>query len=301
MKRGALGYFERLVAPKEKPLYLKTGWPSVDLALNGGFVPGQSVTAQGYTNVAKSNFLANLALNFVKADEPTILFSLEMSEDEMWARLFAIDGAVANIMQLDDAYYGVAPPIAGQVRAWEMTAKKMAALPLQIVDDCYTLPEIEAKAADLAAELGRARAVLIDYRDLIELGGEDRREGRFAVEAISRRLKLLAKRLNTTVIAVGACQRPAKGDDYHPKLESARESGRIEYDADVVILLARDVSAPETKRKLEYRVAKLRRGRAMNGFQPLRLNLATLKISDTPDAVGAAAAAVGEVMEDEAK
>src|SRR4030095_10301872 len=66
-KKGAMGYYSRLGAKKERPLYLKTGWPSVDMALNGGFVPGQSVSVQGFTNVAKTNFLANAGLNMAEA------------------------------------------------------------------------------------------------------------------------------------------------------------------------------------------------------------------------------------------
>src|SRR5262249_11241504 len=181
-----------------------------------------------------------------------------------------------------------------EVRAWEQFTVQMEKLPIRIIDDCYTLPQIQDRAAELAAEMVRVRAIHVDYRDLVELGGQDKRDGRYAVEAVSRGMKLLAKDLTCTVVCAGACQRPAKGGDgkpkqYRPELESGRESGRIEYDADVIILLARNIASAEkeTRRTLEYRVAKLRRGRVMSDFQQLRLNLATLKITDTKEAKAA--------------
>jgi replicative DNA helicase len=122
--------------------------------------------------------------------------------------------------------------------------------------------EVKAKARRLAARHG-LELLIIDYLQLMQHAHSDSRQEE--ISAISRSLKALARDLSIPVIAVSQLSRAVESRESHrPRLSDLRESGAIEQDADVVVLLYREEyykrEDPEARGKAEANIAKQRNG-----------------------------------------
>lgn len=182
---------------------------------------------------------STLALDFarnasIKHDMPTLFFSLEMGRSEIAMRLMAAEGAVP----LQAMRKGTLDS-----RDWTTIAATRGRIndaPLYIDDSPnMTLVEIRAKCRRLKQRSG-LKMVVIDYLQLMTSGKrvESRQQ---EVSEFSRALKLLAKELGVPVIALSQLNRgPEQRADKKPALSDLRESGSIEQDADMVILLHRE-------------------------------------------------------------
>jgi replicative DNA helicase len=180
-----------------------------------------------------------LALDFarsatIKHNLPTVLFSLEMGRNEITMRLLAAEAKVPmNLMrtgQLSDDDWGRLAKRIGEVTD----------APLFIDDSPnMSLMEIRAKCRRLK-QRHDLRLVIIDYLQL--MSSPKRVENRQQeVSEMSRSLKLLAKELEVPVVALSQLNRgPEQRQDKKPMLSDLRESGSIEQDSDVVILLHRE-------------------------------------------------------------
>jgi len=211
-----------------------TGFAKLD-DLTNGFHPGQMIIIAARPAMGKST----LALDFARAasighDLPAILFSLEMGKSEIAMRLLSAESSVP----LQSMRKGLQDN-----RDWTKIAAtqgRINSAPLYIDDSPnMTLVEIRAKCRRLKQRIG-LRLVVIDYLQLMTSGRrvENRQQ---EVSDISRALKLLAKELNVPVIALSQLNRgPETRADKIPVLSDLRESGSIEQDADVVILLHRE-------------------------------------------------------------
>jgi replicative DNA helicase len=211
-----------------------TGFADLD-ALTNGLHPGQMVVVAARPAVGKSA----LALDFARSatirhDLPTVLFSLEMGRNEITMRLLAAEAKVPmNLMRT------------GQLSDddWARLAKRMSEVvdaPLFIDDSPnMSLMEIRAKCRRLK-QRHDLKMVIIDYLQL--MSSPKRVENRQQeVSEMSRSLKLLAKELEVPVVALSQLNRgPEQRQDKKPMLSDLRESGSIEQDADVVILLHRE-------------------------------------------------------------
>ncbi|MBA2566563.1 MAG: replicative DNA helicase [Thermoleophilaceae bacterium] len=201
----------------------------------GGFQPGNLIVVAARPSMGKSALVTNIAENAaVKYGKATVLFSLEMSENELAQRFIA---SQANLSS-DELRKGQVkeerwPRI---IRATE----KLAGSPL-FVDDSSDLGihELRAKARRLAGRhpLG---LVIVDYLQLMR--PEDSSQNRVEqIGQISRGLKILARELEVPVIAVSQLSRAVEQrPDKRPILSDLRESGQIEQDADLVIFIYRD-------------------------------------------------------------
>jgi replicative DNA helicase len=180
-----------------------------------------------------------LALDFARSASirhglPTVVFSLEMGRNEITMRLLSAEARVPmHVMRT------------GQMGDddWGRLAKRMSEVadaPLFIDDSPnMSLMEIRAKCRRLK-QRHDLKLVIIDYLQLMSTPGkvESRQQ---EVSAMSRSLKLLAKELEVPVIALSQLNRgPEQRQDKKPMLSDLRESGSIEQDADVVILLHRE-------------------------------------------------------------
>ncbi|HYI50869.1 MAG TPA: replicative DNA helicase [Microbacterium sp.] len=182
---------------------------------------------------------STLALDFarsaaIKHGFPTILFSLEMGRSEIAMRLMSAEGAVP----LQNMRKGTLDS-----RDWTTIASTRGRIndaPLYIDDSPnMTLVEIRAKCRRLKQRQG-LKMVIIDYLQLMTSGKrvESRQQ---EVSEFSRALKLLAKELQVPVIALSQLNRgPEQRADKKPALSDLRESGSIEQDADMVVLLHRE-------------------------------------------------------------
>jgi replicative DNA helicase len=166
----------------------------------------------------------------------SVIFSLEMSRNEITMRLLSAEARVAlhhmraGTMTDDD---------------WAKMARRMgevSAAPMFIDDSPnMSMMEIRAKCRRLK-QRHDLRLVIIDYMQLMSHGGSRRAENRQQeVSELSRSLKLLAKEIEVPVIAISQLNRgPEQRTDKKPMMSDLRESGSLEQDADVVILLHRE-------------------------------------------------------------
>jgi replicative DNA helicase len=176
----------------------------------------------------------DFARNAAKDGHTSIVFSLEMPRNQIVTRLLSAEARVSlhkmRAGKLDDD-------------EWARIARRMAELaeiPLFIDDsENVSMADIRAKCRRLK-QTHNLRFVVIDYLGLMQ--GNGRKENRQQeVSEISRAIKLLAKELDVTVVAVSQLNRgPEQRVDKRPMASDLRESGSLEQDADMVILLHRE-------------------------------------------------------------
>ncbi len=234
-----------------------TGFTDLD-SLTNGLHPGQLVMIAARPSLGKSTVALDLCRTAsIKHGLTSVIFSLEMSRNEIVMRLLSAEAQVplqhmrSGTMSESD---------------WSKLAGKMGAVsdaPLFIDDSPnMNLMEIRAKCRRLK-QRHDLRLVVVDYLQLMSSGKrvESRQQ---EVSEFSRSLKLLAKELDVPVIAISQLNRgPEQRQDKRPMLADLRESGSLEQDADMVLLLHReDFYERESPRagEADFIVAKHRNG-----------------------------------------
>lgn len=234
-----------------------TGYVDLD-ALTNGLHPGQMVIVAGRPGSGKSTVAMDFARNAtIRHQMPAVFFSLEMSRTDLTMRLLS---AETEIM-LSDMRGGRLTD-----RDWQKVIRRMGEItdaPLFIDDSPnLTVMEIRAKARRLKQRYD-LKLIVVDYLQLMTSGKrvESRQQ---EVSEFSRQMKLLAKELELPVVALSQLNRgPEQRNDKRPMLSDLRESGSLEQDADVVILVHRpDASGEEQERvgEADLIVAKHRNG-----------------------------------------
>ena len=211
-----------------------TGFADLD-ELTNGFHAGQLIIVAARPALGKSTLALDFARSAsIKHDMPTIIFSLEMGRSEIAMRLLSAEASVP----LQSMRKGTV-----EARDWTTIASTRGRIndaPLYIDDSPnMTLVEIRAKCRRLKQRVG-LKMVIIDYLQLMTSGKrvESRQQ---EVSEFSRALKLLAKELQVPVIALSQLNRgPEQRADKKPAISDLRESGSLEQDADMVILLHRE-------------------------------------------------------------
>ena len=210
-----------------------TGFAELD-DVTCGLHPGAMITVAARPGVGKSTFALDVMRSCsIKHALGSVIFSLEMSRTEIVMRLLSAEAKV----KLADMRSGRMSD-----NDWTRMARRMSEIndaPL-FVDDSpnLTMMEIRAKARRLK-QRHDIRLIVVDYLQLMTSGKkvESRQQ---EVSEFSRQLKLLAKELDVAVIAVSQLNRgPEQRADKRPILSDLRESGAIEQDSDVVILINR--------------------------------------------------------------
>jgi replicative DNA helicase len=224
-----------------------------------GLHGGQLIILAARPGVGKSTFALDIARNAaIKHQKPTLFFSLEMGRAEIAMRLLSAES---------DIYLQSMRKGTVNRDEWKKIANVRGTIsdsPLYIDDSPnLTLVEIRAKARRLTQSLG-LNLIVIDYLQLLSSGKkvESRQQ---EVSEFSRSLKLLAKELDIPVIAIAQLNRGSeqKTGDKKPELFHLRESGSLEQDADVVLLLHReDLNKEKSERtgEADIIVAKQRNG-----------------------------------------
>ena len=233
-----------------------TGFKDLD-ALTNGFHAGNMIVLAARPGVGKSTLGLDIARHAsIKNGDTSVIFSLEMSRSEITMRMLSAEARVG----LNNIRSGSLSD-----EEWGRLAKRMGEIseaPLFIDDSAnLSLMEIRAKARRLK-QRHNLKLIVIDYLQLMTSGKkvENRQQ---EVSEFSRNLKLLAKELNVPIIAISQLNRsPEQRSDKKPMLSDLRESGSIEQDADVVILLHRDEMYDSQSRsgEADLIVAKHRNG-----------------------------------------
>ncbi|AEV86719.1 replicative DNA helicase [Actinoplanes sp. SE50] len=215
-------------------LGVPTGFKDLDRLLNG-LQPGQVIIVAGRPGLGKSTVGLDIARHAaIRAGMPSGFFTLEMSKVEMVTRLLSAEARVPlHVLrsgQLSDDDWARMARCMGQI----------ADAPI-FVDDTPSMgmSEIRSKARSLKKK-HNLRLLVIDYLQL--MSSPKKTESRQQeVSELSRGLKLLSKEIGCPIIVISQLNRgPEQRQDKRPQLSDLRESGSIEQDADVVILLHRD-------------------------------------------------------------
>ncbi len=212
---------------------LETGFYELDDMMNG-LQNGEMVIVAARPSMGKTAFAMNL-IEHISADsrQPTAVFSLEMSKQQLAQRMLCSRGAI-------DAH----KLRKGMLQAHEYAhlanvVGELAKAPIWVDDSPGLTPlELRAKARRLKLQHD-VKCVMIDYMQLMDNPGVESRQQQ--ISEISRGIKAVARELNVPVIALSQLNRGSENRDGHrPRMSDLRESGSIEQDADVVMLLHRE-------------------------------------------------------------
>jgi replicative DNA helicase len=254
---GALDEIEAIGSRGGTLSGVPTGFADLD-ALTNGLHPGQMIVIAARPAMGKSTLALDVCrAAAVKSGMTSVLFSLEMSRNEITMRLLSAEARVPlqamRTGQLGDD-------------DWTRLARRMSEIvdaPLFIDDSPnMSMMEIRSKCRRLK-QRNDLRLIVVDYLQLMSAPRrvENRQQ---EVSELSRSLKLLAKELDVPIVALAQLNRgPELRGDKKPLLADLRESGSIEQDSDVVILLHReDVYERESPRagEADLIVAKHRNG-----------------------------------------
>ncbi|QOJ18991.1 MAG: replicative DNA helicase [Phycisphaeraceae bacterium] len=212
---------------------LLTGFIDFD-HLTGGLQPGELSILAARPSMGKTALALNMAENVASKGHPIGLFSLEMSKGQLVDRLIAgRSGVDVQKLRRNTLSKAELPQVSD-------ACLELSQVPI-IVDDmaAITLMQLRAKARRMRTKFN-IEAIFIDYLQLITLGS--RTESRqVEVSEISRGLKALARELEVPVVCMAQLNRgPEQREGHRPRLSDLRESGSIEQDADVVLLLHRE-------------------------------------------------------------
>lgn len=240
---------------EHKPKYVPTPWWDINNHL-GGFRAGGLYVVGARPGQGKSIVGLQAAMRLAK-EGPVAFISLEMSRDDLMARMVAQLGQVSlhSLMNHEVTSAG-----------WQniaMVRKQIEDMPIYVStsDQVSTITQVRAFARSVARKAPKGQrlaGVVVDYLQLLSSG--ERVESRqVEVSGFSRYLKLLAQSLGTPVIALSQLNRGSTTrKSNRPTLADLRESGAIEQDADSVLLLHRDEkNAPN---RLDVDIAKNRQG-----------------------------------------
>ncbi len=223
---------EKLI--KEKGVSgLTTGFKYLDDIL-GGLQKSDMIILAARPSVGKTAFALNVASHVATHEKKSVLlFSLEMAKEQLVQRLLCMEGRI-NSSRLRTGFlaqdeFMKLPPAADKLSAAEI-----------YIDDSSNVGILELRSkAKRHATQKNLDLIIIDYLQL--MSGRGKLESRqLEIAEISRSIKGLARQLQIPVLALSQLSREAERDDSGtPKLSHLRESGAIEQDADVVMMLSR--------------------------------------------------------------
>ena len=222
-----------------------TGYPSLDRMLMG-LREGQLIVLGARPAVGKTSFALNLALNAANAGYTVGFFSLEMSGKEIAQRFIC---AQAMVSMTNFRTGRISPQDWANINEATAELSKLDIL----IDDTpgTTVTEIRAKARRMLHNKEKA-VIVLDYLQLINPPAGKNYNGNRAVEVseMSRGLKIMAKELEVPVIMLSQLNRSLEGrTGKRPQMSDLRESGSIEQDADIVLLLDRSTTEDEAQRE----------------------------------------------------
>jgi replicative DNA helicase len=219
---------------------LSTGFHDLDKRFAGGLWPGEVVVVAARPSVGKTTLVLNIARKIAcqppeKQPVPVALFSLEMPREQVSKNILCAEGHILSQRMRNYAFDEE------EFESVQLAAGNLKKAPLFIDDTPGLSPaELRARARRLRHR-EKVGLIAIDYLQLMQPAKKaDSREQ--AVSDMSRQVKHLARELNIPILLISQLRRPIQGQENHkPHLSDLRESGAIEQDADVVIMLHRDM------------------------------------------------------------
>jgi len=225
---------EQLFEHKRLVTGVPTGFVDLD-EMTRGLQGGDLVIVAARPSMGKTSLVLNIAQHVaVQADYTVGFFSLEMSKESLFIRLLTSEAQI-------DSHRLMSGHIADRDYSRISHALERLSSMRLFIDDTANIGvlEMRAKSRRLQAEHGLS-LIVVDYIQLMSARG--RYENRtLELASISRSLKGLAKELNVPIVVLSQLSRaPESRSDHRPQLSDLRESGALEQDADVVVLIYRD-------------------------------------------------------------
>lgn len=217
-----------------------------------------------YTSAGKTTLALNIGMNIAKKGGAVMLFSLEMPNIELAKRALSAESEV-DLLQFDRL----------DSKNWERlasTPKLLTGVDFWVADiPLANIAGLSAQAKKLKSKIGRLDLIIIDYLQLLVPENQSRnRTTNDEVAELSRGLKLLAKKLKVPILALSQLNRGSqKHNDGIPKLHDLRDSGAIEQDGDIIMILKRE-DRESSFGEAELFVLKNRNGKT--GRVPLSFN-----------------------------
>ena len=213
---------------------IPTGFVDLDYKTSG-FQPSDLVLIAARPSMGKTAFVLNVVRTVaMKKKRPCMIFSLEMSKEQLVNRLLSmesdIDAQKLRTGNLTDADWDSLVKAVVNVSKAEL-----------VIDDTpgISMTELRSKCRKVKLEKG-LDLIVIDYLQLMS-GGKRNENRQQEISEISRNLKALAREMECPVVALSQLSRaPEQRPDHRPMLSDLRESGAIEQDADIVMFLYRD-------------------------------------------------------------
>lgn len=239
-----------ILTPADKrPHPVASGLAALDSLLAGGFYPGEYVILGARPAVGKTALALQISQDHAVAGGGVLVVTREMTREAVTRRMLC----QASMVRAEHLK-------TGELNDMELTmlhraADKLRGYRLWIEPSAHTAEQI----ADVVKSFnpGVLSLVVVDYLQLLGTTRSDRDNQRARIEATSKGLRALALDANLTVMAISSLSRPDAGRaNWRPTLASLRESGELEHDADVVLLMHRD----EGENITEINLAKARDG-----------------------------------------
>lgn len=241
---------------------LVSGFYNLDLVTQG-FQKSDLIIIAGRPSMGKTALSLNITLNVIKSLKlPVVFFSLEMSKEQIMYRLLSIETNINQTRLKSGRLYK---------NDWIKLSKMIkiiSKLPL-FIDDTpnLSIQDIRSKLKTIILEQGQIGLVIIDYLQLMQNPNSSTGNRVQEISQITRSLKIIAREFNVPVIALSQLSRNVENRiDNKPILSDLRESGSIEQDADLVLMLHRNkiINAPTQENEGSYLteliIAKQRNG-----------------------------------------
>lgn len=215
---------------------LTTPYRKLNYMLSGGFAPGELIYIGARPGVGKSCMALEIARTAGKNGQATLIVSREMRNAALARRMTAQEGRVASNAIKKATLEG------GDLARYQQALGRLSGLPVWLTDKAVSIGEIVATCEAMPRD---PALLVVDYLQLVRApkGITDRR---LQVEEVSKRLKTLAMQREIPVVCLSSLSRLQKGTvEPKPTMADLRESGELEHDADVVILLHRAFSATD--------------------------------------------------------
>lgn len=237
-------------AAEGKQTRIPTGFRLLDNLTYGGWGPGQLIILAARPSIGKTAVMLQMAKSAAANGFPATIFSLEMTRQELGQRLLFSTGRVfpkeITTGRINEDGYAPAKD-------------EISHLPIYVNDESRTLAGILSRMT-VAVTQGKCKIAFIDYLGLISIDESGRAPLYQQIAKATRELKLIAKRQKIPVVLLCQLNRDAAKEDGSPQLYHLRDSGSIEQDADVVLMLEQEKSLeePKVKPKLNIWVRKNR-------------------------------------------
>ena len=255
--KDSIETIDKLYQKKAHVTGIPTGYIDFDIK-TAGLQSSDLIVIAGRPSMGKSALALGIAdYAGVVEKVPLAMFSLEMSKEQLVQRMLCAHAKV-DAHKVRTGYLATSdwPRLTA-------AAGKLSEAPIFIDDTpAISVMELRAKARRLKAHQG-INLLILDYLQLMR-GSSNVENRQQEISEISRSLKALARELNITIVAISQLSRAVEArTDHRPQLSDLRESGAIEQDADVVVLLLREEyynPSPENQGVAEVIIAKQRNG-----------------------------------------